>query len=285
MKIAITGSTGFVGSHLSAALKEDGHQVVPIGRAELKEHHEQIATHLIGCDAVFNLAGESISQRWSEAYKQRIYHSRIDTTHKLVEAMKVMEKRPATFISTSAIGAFSTEGCHTEYDPANASDFLGELSKDWEGEAKEAESLGVRTLIFRFALVLGHDGGLMKQLLPPFRRGLGGPIGNGLQPFSWVHIDDLVRSYQYALLNEQMKGIYHICSPNPDNNAGFTKTLGTVLNRPALLPIPKFALKLVYGEGADVMTSGQCVFSIRLYEAGFEFKYPELDRALTAIIQ
>ncbi|MES9906623.1 MAG: TIGR01777 family oxidoreductase [Sedimenticola sp.] len=285
MKIAITGSTGFVGSHLSAALEKDGHQIVPIGRAELKEHHEQIAAHLSGCEALFNLAGETINRRWSEAYKQRIYHSRIDTTHKLVEAMKLMGKRPATFISTSAIGAFATEGCYTEYDPVNASDFLGELSKDWESEAKRAELLDVRTLIFRFSLVLGRDGGMMKQLLPPFRLGLGGPIGNGLQQFSWVHVDDLVRAYQYALLNKQMKGVYHICSPNPDTNAGFTKTLGRVLQRPALLAVPKFLLKLVYGEGADVMTSGQCVVSKRLPEAGFEFKYPELDQALTAITQ
>lgn len=285
MRIAVTGSTGFVGSHLCKALLADGHEIVPLKRSDIARGADALAERMGDCQAVINLAGETISRRWTKAYKKRIWDSRVALTQTLVKAMAKLEQLPEMFISTSAIGAFSPHGCYTEADKSNATDFLGELSRQWEMAAHEAEKLSVRTLIFRFALVLGSDGGLLKQLLLPFRLGLGGPVGNGRQPFSWVHIDDLVSAYRYALEHPQMSGIYHICSPNPTTNRDLSKQLGAVLRRPALLPVPTFVLKLVYGEGGDVMISGQCVTSSRLEGERYRFKYPYLREALEQIVR
>lgn len=284
MKIAMTGATGFVGQHLDRALKERGHEVIPIGRQDFPKGSTHLASLLEGCDAVIHLAGAPISRRWTAAYKRELISSRVDTTELIVEAMKLLEEPPRTLISTSGIGAFDTRGRYTESNEPNASDFLGRLSRDWEAAAREAEALGVRVIIFRFAVVLGQDGGMMKQVLTPFRLGLGGPIGNGRQNFSWIHIDDLVAAELHALEHEGMSGVYHLSAPNPVTNREFTHTLGRVLHRPALLPVPAAMLKLAFGEGADVMTSGQDVTSERLPESGFEFRYPELRQALEAIV-
>ena len=284
MKIAMTGATGFVGQHLDRALKERGHEVIPIGRQDFPKGATHLASLREGCDAVIHLAGAPLSRRWTAAYKRELISSRVDTTELIVEAMKLLEEPPRTLISTSGIGAFDTRGRYTESNEPNATDFLGRLSRDWEAAAREAEALGVRVIIFRFAVVLGPDGGMMKQVLTPFRLGLGGPIGNGRQTFSWVHIDDVVAAELHALEHEGMSGVYHLSAPNPVTNREFTHTLGRVLHRPALLPVPAPMLKLAFGEGADVMTSGQNVTSERLPESGFEFRYPELRQALEAIV-
>lgn len=282
MKIAISGSSGFVGSHLVSALERQGHELQKLGRADFAGGLHRLRDKLDGCRVVIHLAGEPINKRWTELYKSRMVSSRVDTTRRLVQAMA--DSRPELFISTSAIGAFRTEECYNESDSPDAADFLGRLSRSWEAEARAAEALGVRTLIFRFGLVLGHDGGLLKQLLPPFMLGLGGPVGDGGQHFSWIHIDDLVAAYLHALGNGDMAGVYHLCAPNPVTNMVFSRTLARLLHRPAMLPVPPFLLRLIYGEGADVMTSGQCVVSIRLEQEGFQFHYPELESALRAII-
>lgn len=285
MKIALSGSTGFIGTYLGDTLKRAGHTIVPLCGSNFKRGLAHITDLLTGCDAVINLAGAPINRRWSAEYKRIIESSRLDTTRMLVDAMSRLEQRPATFISTSAIGAFDDAGRYDESDSPSASDFLGRLSRDWESTAREAEALGVRTLIFRFALVLGHDGGLLKQLLTPFRLGLGGPIGNGRQGFSWVHIDDLVNAYMLALTTPSMAGVFHIAAPNPVSNLEFTKRLGAALHRPTLLRVPRTLLRLIYGEGADVMTGGQWVVSKRLPEQGFKFRYPDLERALADLVR
>ena len=284
MKILITGATGFIGRHVSRSLVDAGHEVVPAGRNDLNRGGPHLAGIMGGCDAVINLAGAPISRRWTAAYKRTIVSSRLDTTRCIVDAMRLLGNRPAVLISASAIGAYDAAGRYSEKDPPNATDFLGRLSRDWEAAAREAESLGVRTLIYRFALVLGHDGGLMKQLLPPFRLGLGGPVADGSQHFSWVHVDDVVRSVIHGLENTHLSGIYHICAPGPTTNRVFTKTLGRVLGRPTLFRVPLTVLKLIYGEGAEVIASGQCVVSERLPESGFLFDYPELEPALKAVV-
>lgn len=283
MKIALSGSSGFVGSHLAIALQRGGHEVVRLGRADFTADVGQLVQRIAGCEAVIHLAGETISKRWSEQYKQRMVDSRVATTRRLVEAMA--EAPPSLFISTSAIGAFKQHACYTEEDAADAEDFLGQLSKDWERAALAAEECGVRTLIFRLGLVLGHDGGLMKQLLPPFLLGLGGPVGSGRQHFSWIHVDDLVGAYMHALEHEAMQGIYHLCAPNPVSNREFSSLLAQVLRRPAIFPVPPAVLRLAFGEGADVMCSGQCVRSVRLDPAGFVFQYPHLPEALAAVVR
>ena len=285
MRIALTGASGFIGRHLENHLSKQGHELVPLGRNELREGARQIAASISGCDVLINLAGAPISRRWTDAYKQEMVSSRVKTTSLLVEAMSLLDQPPAAFISTSAIGAFDTRGEYTESDAPNATDFLGQLSRDWEAAALKAESMGIRTLIFRFALVLGTDGGLLKQLLLPFRLGLGGPVGDGRQHFSWVHIDDLTKAYTHALEHSEMSGVFHICAPNPTTNLEFTRILGSTLHRPTLFPVPGFVLRLIYGEGAEVMTSGQCVISVRLPEYGFEFDYPELESAIRELVE
>jgi uncharacterized protein (TIGR01777 family) len=284
MKVLITGATGFIGRHAATALRRAGHQAIPVGRQDLARGVEHLASRMAGCDGVINLAGAPISKRWTDAYKREMVESRLDTTRKLVAAMARLEQRPAVLISTSAIGAFDAADCYTEADAPNATDFLGRLSADWEAAAREAEPLGVRTLIFRFGLVLGPDGGLMKQVLPPFRLGLGGPVADGSQHFSWVHVDDCVKAMIQGLQDSSWEGVYHLCAPNPVTNAEFTRTLGGVLHRPTLFRVPLTLLRLLFGEGGDVMASGQCVVSKRLPEAGFSFLYPELRPALEQIV-
>ena len=284
MKIAMTGGTGFVGSHLGRVLRSQGHEVLKLRRSDIGLDAVNLADHLSGSDAVINLAGAPINKRWTAAYKRMIVSSRVDTTRRLVEAMAKMDTLPQVFISTSAIGAFDDRGMYTESDPSNATDFLGQLSINWEAVALKANDLGVRTLIFRFGLVLGREGGLMKQLLPPFRLGLGGPVGDGSQHLSWIHVEDLISVYLHALGKREMSGTYHLCAPQPVTNRVFTRFLGLALRRPTLFRVPKLLLKMAYGEGAEVMTSGQQVVSERLPESGFQFKYPELSLAIQEIV-
>ncbi len=283
MKVAITGATGFIGRHLVQTLKASGHEVQPIGRHDLQQDSVHLRHRLAGSDAVINLAGAPINRRWSNAWKQEIRDSRINTTRLLVEAMGQLGRRPGLFISTSAIGAFDDRGHYTEEGTPNADDFLGQLSREWEQEAAKADKLGVRTLILRFGLVLGPDGGLMKQLLPPFRLGLGGPLGNGHQAFSWIHIDDLVRAQLHLMHLPEASGVFHLCAPQPLSNRAFSRALGRVLKRPAVIPVPPLLLKLAFGEGAEVMLSGQWVTSTRLPEFGFRFRYEDIDSALEEI--
>lgn len=283
MKIAITGATGFVGSHLCQALESDGHALLKLGRTDLQEDADRLAERLKGCDAVINLAGENISHRWTEPYIQALYDSRVLTTRALVEAMARMEPPPGLLISTSALGAFDSNGRYSESDPPNAEGFFGRLTRDWEAAARQAESHGVRTLIFRLSLVLGRDGGMMKQLLLPFRLGLGGPIGDGSQPFSWIHIEDLVAAYRFALTHPELDGVYHLSAPDATTNLQFARTLGRQLNRPALLPVPLFVLKLRFGKGAEALAAGQYLVSERLPEAGFRFQFDSLPKALQEI--
>jgi uncharacterized protein (TIGR01777 family) len=284
MKIAISGSTGFIGTQLSRTLTNKGHAVVPIGRGDFSRGTRHLSSRLEGCNTIINLAGAPINRRWTKSYKRTIVSSRVETTRMLVDAVGHMKKPPRTFISTSGMGAFDTQGRYTEYDTANAADFLGELTFEWESAAWEAETKGLKAIVFRLSLVLGPQGGLMKQVLLPFRLGLGGPIASGSQHFSWIHIDDLVNAYLMALENPEVKGIYHLCSPKPVNNLVFTRTLGKVLNRPTPFRIHGTLLKLAYGEGAEVMTSGQCIVSKRLEETGFKFRYTDLETALLAIV-
>lgn len=285
MKIAISGASGFVGSHLATALKHHGHQVVPLRRYHFNRGVIELAETIDGCDAIINLAGAPINRRWTASYKRTMVASRIETTHMMVQAMGRLERRPHSFISTSAIGAFDDKALYSEEDAPNARDFLGRLAIDWEAAAGEAEALGIRSVFFRFALVLGHDGGLMKQLLPLFRLGLGGPIGDGRQAFSWIHIDDLIDAYHFALKTPSLQGVLHLAAPKPVTNLQFTQTLGNALHRPTLFRVPRTLLKLIFGEAAGVMTGGQRVVSKRLPAQGFQFRYPDLELAIDDLVQ
>jgi len=284
MNILMSGATGFIGGHLSRAFRDKDWKVTSLGRDDLKLPDEDFLKRMEGADVVINMAGASIAERWTEEHKQTMYASRVDTTKKIVNALEKMNRKPGVFISTSAVGIYDTEGEHTEEDTHYANDFLGKLALEWEHAAGKAEELGVRTVIFRFGVVLGLDGGALQKMLIPFRMGLGGIIGNGKQPFSWVHIEDLIRAYTTVIENDAYHGVYNLTSPHPTTNAGLTRALGHALHKPAFMHVPAFAFRLQLGEGAKVLLEGQRVLPKRLLESGFTFRFTEIETALNDLV-
>ena len=281
MKIAISGAGGFIGTHLVSMFKEKGWEVSALHTADFDLDETAFGKKLLGADVVIHLAGASISKRWSEEYKKVLYASRVDTAKKIVTAMAKMEQKPQLFICTSAVGIYAASGKYDEEHALYAEDFLGRLAKEWESAALKSKELGIRTIIFRYGIVLGHGGGILKEMLLPFKLGLGGTIGDGKQSFSWVHINDLMRAYLFAIKHPEMKGVYNLMAPNPTTNYGLTKALGSALHRPTLFAIPKFLLQLRFGsEAAEAISSGQYVTSKRLPEAGFEFEFKTIEAAL-----
>jgi uncharacterized protein len=286
MKIVASGITGFVGSYLHKefAANRKWH-VEALKTADFSLQHDAFAKKIEGADVVINLAGASISARWTDKYKKLLYSSRINTTRKIVEAIAGLKDKPRLFISTSAVGRYAAEGIHTERKAVYATDFLGRLAEDWEAEALKAKDAGVRTVIFRFGIVLGPDGGILANMLPPFRLGLGGTIGSGRQPFSWIHIRDLYNALLLSIDDNSFSGIYNLCAPNPTTNIGLTKALAGALHRPAIFRIPEFALRLKFGDGAASFSSGQAVLPERLLAAGFKFEFPDIVGAIQDIVK
>ena len=298
MKFLITGGTGFVGSFLTKQLLQDEHEVTVIGRSSAllsrpgRFHAISADTTQKGSwqhalkdvDAVINLAGMSIFQRWTRAYKQQIYDSRILTTRHVVEGMT--GERPQILISTSAVGYYGSRGDDilTEAEPCGR-DFLSRLGKDWEHEAFEAEKKNVRVVVARFGVVMGRSGGALKQMITPFKWGVGGPMGSGRQWFSWIHIADLLAGLMFMLENATIQGAVNLCSPKPVTSGELARTLGAVLGRPAVLPAPSFALRLILGEFAETLLASQRVIPEKLIASGFVFNFPELKDALTDLCQ
>lgn len=279
-KIVMTGASGFVGTHFRAALTEAGWQVVALSRADLGLPPTSLAQKMVGAQAVINLAGAPVIARWSESHKMRMRESRVTLTRNLVAAMAQMTSRPEVFISTSAVGYYTSHCVHSEEKGIKGEGFLANLAEEWEEEALNAEKLQIRTVIFRFAVVLGKGGGALKKMILPFKLGLGGIIGTGKQALSWIHLTDLIRAHFAALNSDSFYGIYNMTAPKPSSNYAFTKTLGKVLHRPTILPVPTFMLKLVFGEGASILADGQAAVPKRLLESGFIFDFPELEGAL-----
>lgn len=274
----MSGATGFVGSNLSSAFRELKWQIVPLGRKELKSG--LLAEKMADTDIVVNLAGAPIINRWSEEYKKTMYESRINITKELVLACSRMDPKPKLLISVSAIGYYASGGPHTENNHVKADNFLGHLTQDWEKEALKAKELGMRTVIFRFGVILGKEGGALKEMLKPFKLGLGGTIGDGSQPFSWIHINDLIHAFQTAINDESYEGIYNLTAPNPTTNKGLTKAIGKALKKPTIMKVPKFVFRLQLGEGAQVLTEGQAVLPERLIESGFSFSFKNIEDAV-----
>jgi uncharacterized protein len=269
VNVGVTGATGFVGKALMAALLKHGHT----GRAISARGFS--AEMLAGCQAVVNLAGEPIAQRWTAEVKERIRSSRVDGTRALVAAMRT--HRPQVLINASAVGYYGSRGdtILTEAAPA-ANDFLGQTCREWEDAAVEAEGLGVRGARLRLGVVLGRDGGALQTMLPPFRLGLGGPIAGGAQWMSWIHIDDLIALIMYLLSESTVRGVFNAVSPNPVTNAEFSKALGHALHRPAFMPVPAFAVKLLFGEMAEVVLASQRAIPDAAIRAGFTFEYTDI---------
>jgi uncharacterized protein (TIGR01777 family) len=272
MKIALTGASGFVG----AALQKRYNDCVLIARSD---DEAAMLKKLKDVDVVINLAGAPIIKRWSDPYKKVLTDSRIETTRNLVNA--VNRSGVKQFISTSAIGIYPDNTVCDERSTEIAGDFLGGLAKKWEVEALACHK---PTAILRFGVILGREGGALAQMLTPFRLGVGGIIGSGKMMTSWISIDDLMKIYGFVI-ERQLSGIFNAVSPNPVSNYTFTKALGGVLHRPTILPVPEFALRLMYGEAASVLTGSKEVYPRALEEAGFVFDYPDIDSALTHLLE
>ena len=283
MRIVICGANGFIGRKLRVAAQRRKWEIIPLGRADFEKGTGHLARKISGADVLVNLAGAPIVQRWTESYKQELRNSRIITTQRLVDALRMTVQIPKLFISTSAIGIYSLAGRHTElvYNPAG--DFMGKLCQDWEAEAKAAEAY-TRTVIFRLGIVLAAEGGALPKMLLPFKLGLGGRIGNGRQGFSWIHIRDLIAAYFFVIENSQLSGTFNLTSPEPIDNLTFTRTIARILHRPAWFAVPVFVLKIIYGEGSAAITGGPTVLPERLMKSGFQYSFPTLDGALKDIL-
>ncbi|GGD32345.1 hypothetical protein GCM10012288_02870 [Malaciobacter pacificus] len=272
--IAITGASGFVGKSLRNYFTNRYYKVISIQRETLNDKNK-LEEIINSSDIVINLAGANIINRWSESYKKLLYFSRIDTTKKVVEAIKSVKNKPKLFISTSAVGIYDNKSTYTETGNYS-NDFLSNLCQDWEKEALKAKSEDTEVSIFRFGIVLGKDGGALVKMITPFKLGLGGVIGSGKQAFSFIHIEDLLEAYKFIIDNPTSK-IFNLTAPCPTTNAGLTHALGKTLKRPTILPLPEFVLQLIFSEGAKVLTDGQSATPQNLLDLGFEFKYKTIE--------
>jgi uncharacterized protein len=296
LRIAVSGASGLIGSALTRHLTRDGHEVVPLVRRRPGTAERAIGwdpaqgtidrAGLEGCDAIINLAGESVFGRWTPAKKQRIRESRVAGTRLLSEAIARLERRPRVLLAASAIGYYGDRGAEPldEQSP-RGSDFLADVARDWEAATSPAAAAGVRVVNLRFGIVLTPTGGMLGKMLPAFRLGLGGPIGSGRQYLSWIALDDLLGAIRHLLANDAVSGPVNITAPHAVTQLDFVSTLGRVLRRPALLPIPMFALRLAFGdEAAAMMVSGQRVSPARLVASGYRFRFDSVEPTLRALL-
>jgi uncharacterized protein (TIGR01777 family) len=297
VKILVTGASGFIGSAVCDALLARGDEVVGLTRDPQQARKSNSAVvwrpweptlerppkqAFEGVDGVINLLGEKINQRWTEDSKRRIMESRRTGTHNLVGTIAGLEKKPKVMVSQSAIGYYGDRGeAIVDESTASGEGFDAEVVREWEKAARQVEGAGVRLVIVRTGHVLDPSGGLLGQLLPPFKLGAGGPIAGGDQYMSWIHIEDEVGILLWALGDEKVSGIVNSTAPNPVTNRELSKALGRALHRPALVPVPGFALSLMFGsEFAQVLKGGQRVMPRRALDLGYEFRHPDLDEAL-----
>jgi uncharacterized protein (TIGR01777 family) len=297
MKIAVTGATGLIGAALCERLRQEGNDVLVITRRENSsspftvvhwnpERGELDTRSLEGVDAVVHLAGETIAERWTPEKKERIRTSRVAGTRFLVDGLKRLSKRPSVLIGSSAVGFYGNRGDEVldEGSPPGTG-FLPEICQAWEAEVARASELGMRAVRLRTGIVLSTKGGALAKMLLPFKLGLGGPVGSGSQWMSWIHIDDVVGGYHFALHHSDLSGVANLTTPQPVRNADFTRALGRALRRPAFLPAPGFALKLIFGEMAqDLLLDGQKVLPRRLESAGYKFQHTGIDDALADVV-
>ena len=291
MKVLIAGASGLIGSALVPVLEADGAEITRLVRGvpkpgEIEWHpnqDEMDPVRLEGFDAVINLAGENVaSGRWTDEQKKKIHDSRVNGTHLLSEAMAKLAKRPKVFLCASATGFYGDRDDEVLDEHSDSGGgFLAGVCREWEKATEPAAQAGVRVVNLRFGVILSKNGGMLAKLLMPFKMGMGGKVGSGKQFISWVAIEDAVDAIKLALHDETFRGAVNVVSPNPVSNEVFTKTLGHVLSRPTALAMPAFAARLAFGEMADEMLlASQLVVPKRLSDAGFEFKYPELEAAL-----
>jgi uncharacterized protein len=303
VRVLVTGASGTIGTALCDALFARGDDVVGLSRdpGRSRAANPRVTWHrweptlerpdpvaFAGVDGVVNLVGERIDQRWNDEVKQRIMESRRQATHNLVQTIEALEesKRPKVLVSQSAIGFYGDRGEEVlDEDSAPGSGFASEVPQAWEQAAHELDNTGVRVVVVRTGLVLTREGGLLKEMLTPFKLGLGGPLAGGKMYFSWIHLDDEVRILLWALDNERVSGTVNAAAPEPLTNKDFSKALGRAVNRPAIAPVPGVALDLKFGrEFGQVLRGGQRVMPKRTQELGYSFNYPRLDEALADLV-
>jgi uncharacterized protein (TIGR01777 family) len=301
MRVTMTGATGLIGTRLVAALARRGDEVTVLSRDPVRAR-ERLGSGILaerwdplgepapvsalaGRDGVVHLAGEPVAQRWSAAAKERIRTSRESGTANLVAGLRSAEPRPRVLVSASAVGYYGPRGNEkvSESDPPG-DDFLAEVCVAWERAAQAADELGMRVAIVRTGVVLDPDGGALEKMLPPFRAGVGGPVAGGKQWMPWIHVDDLVGLYLAALDGEAWNGPLNGSAPGPVTNRDFSKALGRTLHRPAVAPVPRLALRALYGEMEQIVTTGQRAVPTRPLALGHAFAHPELDEALRSAL-
>ncbi|MCF8070634.1 MAG: TIGR01777 family oxidoreductase [Desulfobacterales bacterium] len=299
MKILITGGTGFVGQYITGIFLNEGNDVTAIGtRPEFREiSHERLTyvsadtsktgewqNYLTDSDVIINLAGKNIFKRWNDNYKTQMYESRIYTTRNIVDALP--ENNNKILINTSASGFYGSRGDDVLSEETSSGDsYLAGLCVDWENEALKSEEKGTRVILARFGIILGKNGGAMEKMLLPFKLGLGGPLGDGLHWFPWIHIDDLAGIFKYALNHGDVQGPINCSAPNPVRYKDFAKMLGKVLKRPAFMPAPVFMLKIILGEVTETMMSSVRMIPEKILKHGYQFEHPELEDTLKQIVQ
>lgn len=301
MKVAVTGATGTIGTAVVRALLVRGYDVAVLSRDPAKarqalgsdvEAHEWAqpesepapAEALQQTDAVVHLAGAPVDQRWNDEAKKAIRDSRVLGTRNLVAGIRSAGPRLQTLISASASGYYGPRGDERVTEGSTAgNDFLAQVVVGWEREARAAEDHGLRVVLMRTGIVLSAEGGALGKMLTPFKLGVGGPVAGGRQYMPWVHTEDVVGAYMFALDNASASGPVNLSAPEPVTNREFSRTLGKVLHRPAFAPVPGFAIKALYGEMATIVTSGVRMVPAKLEELGYEFRHPDLREALTTV--
>ncbi|MFQ5928439.1 MAG: TIGR01777 family oxidoreductase [Acidobacteriota bacterium] len=302
MRIGVTGATGLIGSALCQSLIQDNHEVVVLARNPEKVRQNLSTAKVFtweaisgpppeqsmdGLDALVHLAGEAIAEgRWTARRKRAIRGSRVAGARNLVQAILRSKNPPKVLLSGSAIGYYGPRGDQLlEETSSPGKDFLAEICQQWESEAMRATESGVRVVLLRTGLVLSTEGGALPRILPPFRMFVGGPLGSGRQWMSWIHIKDEIEAIRYAVTKDEIEGPINLAAPNPVTNREFSRELGRVLGRPAFFRVPGFALRVLFGEMAEsLLLQGQRVLSKKLQQAGYKFRFPQLNGALLDLI-
>ena len=302
MRLILTGGTGFIGTALREILTQKGHEVVILTRQASRENQPMIRTRytywnppyrgawekeLDGVEGVINLAGEPIvGKRWTTEQKQKIVESRVNATRAIVTAIRNAKRKPLFLLNASAIGYYGPHGNEelTEESPLG-NGFLAEICEKWEVEATRAEESGPRVIRIRIGIVLEKEGGALLKMLPPFQLGLGGPLGSGNQWMSWIHRKDLAGLIHFLIEKKEIRGVVNATAPAPVTMKEFSETLGRVLHRPAIFPVPEFVVKLLLGEASEILLKGQRVLPKRALASGYSFQFPKLESALKEILE